>query len=244
MLRLTKSRASLLRSAISPFAAITHNLNYMNAGIQYSRKYSSGQKSKAAKDDLPSFKKLIMIGIVGTAIFVKTVGSLDKNKHKTSFSEAEYQQVVNGLKRRVAVFQPGEIDMQLTTIDNIKDAKSKMTSEAPDTKYIDPKDVVEGHRQSAEDRYKALLDNIFAVYGKEYVYNLPEGLLVNLLIDYVRENITKGDSVVVVDFPRNLKDASIFESEVAVASKIIIPKTQSDTDICKYFDTVDKVVLV
>lgn len=244
MLRLTRSRLVAARSAISPLAAVSRNSKGLSAGIQYSRRYASSKQAKTGKDDLPSFKKLIMIGIVGTAIFVKTVGSLDKNKHKTSFSEAEYQQVVNGLKRRVALFQPGEIDMQLTTIDNIKDAKAKMTNEDPTAKFIDPKDVVEEHRTNPDDRYKALLDNIYAVFGKDYVHNLPEGLLVNLLVQYVKDNVNQGDKVVIVDFPRNLKDASIFESEVAVASKITVPKSESESDVCKYFDTVDKVVLV
>ncbi|SMN19206.1 similar to Saccharomyces cerevisiae YMR157C AIM36 Protein of unknown function [Maudiozyma saulgeensis] len=212
-----------------------------------SKRYSSSKSNKAPADELPSFKKLIMIGLVGTAVFVLAVRSLDQNKPKTSYSEEEYQQVVNGLKRKIAIFQPGEIDMQLTTLPDIKSAKNKLPKadgDIPPIHFIDPKNIVDIHKNDSNDKYRVLLENIHKIYGNDYYYNLPEGLLVALMLQYIRDNVKPNEKVVIVDFPKSIKDASNFESEIAVVSKVIIPKDQSETDICKYFETVDKVTLV
>jgi len=134
-----------------------------------SRRYNStkiNSKKTPAADELPSFKKLIMIGLAGTAVFVFAVRSLDQNKPKISYSEEEYQQVMNGLKRKVAVFQPGEIDMQLTTLPDVKSAKdwlSKKDDDISTINFIDPKDIVDSHKNNSEDRYRALLENVYTV---------------------------------------------------------------------------------
>lgn len=242
--RLVKGRIVNLRKPLNPFLGTPLRQNFIkNKNISYSRCYSTKQNSGSAKEQLPSFKKILLIAIVGTGIFVQAVRSLDKNQPKTSYSELEYHQVINGLKRKVILFQPGELELKFTTIPDVNSAKKRISNNS-DTKFINPSEIVDQHRNDDDDRYKALLENIFAVYGKDYVYNLPEGLLVSLLGDYIKENVNVGDKVIIVDFPQTIKDASHFESEVAVVNKVVIPKKDSETDICKYFKTVDKVDLV
>ncbi|KAG0670814.1 Altered inheritance of mitochondria protein 36, mitochondrial [Maudiozyma exigua] len=219
---------------------LTSNISYVTRGYA-----STAKRGNSTQEELPSFKKLILIGLAGTAVFVLAVRSLDQNKPKTSYSEEEYQQVLNGLKRKVAIFQPGEIDMQLTTLPDIKAAEKRLSKqEIQSTIFIDPKDIVDNHKNTPDDKYKALLENIYKVYANDYYYHLPQGLLVALMLDYVKENVHKDDKVVIVDFPKTIKDASNFESEIAVISKIYIPKDESEDPVCKYFETVNKVTLV
>lgn len=238
-----------IRSTITP-ARITLSYNKkVDSTYNFShitkRHASTAKNPGNTQEELPSFKKLILIGLAGTAVFVLAVRSLDQNKPKTSYSEEEYQQVLNGLKRKVTVFQPGEIDIQLTTLPDIKTAEKKLVNEQiQSTTFIDPKDIIDKHKNTPDDKYKALLENIYKVYIDDYYYHLPPGLLVALMLDYVKENVHKDDKVVIVDFPKTIKDASNFESEIAVISKIYIPKDESENPVCKYFETVDKVTLV
>ena len=238
-----------VRGTITPVrinATFNKNMNSTYNFSQITRRYASTKKnSSSGQEELPSFKKLILIGLAGTAVFVLAVRSLDQNKPKTSYSEEEYQQVLNGLKRKVTVFQPGEIDIQLTTLPDIKTAQKKLSKEQiQSTTFIDPKDIIDKHKNTPGDKYKALLENIYKVYIDDYYYHLPQGLLVALMLDYVKENVHNDDKVVIVDFPKTIKDASNFESEIAVISKIYIPKDESENPVCKYFETVEKVTLV
>ncbi|EJS44255.1 fmp39p [Saccharomyces arboricola H-6] len=210
---------------------------------------SNSEPHRAPKIDAPGFKKIFLVAIFGTLIFVKTVQSLDKNKPKTSLSEEEFENVVKGLKRRVAIFPHGEIDVTfslLPTVDEtrkiLRRSQSNKTSEA---QFVDPVKVIDYYRTSKDDRYEALLNEYYNKYGPDtYIDNLPTGMLVMLLGKYLKENYKVGDKVVVVNFPRSISDATKFENEVSIVSKILVPKESKDSKICKYYETVEKVDVI
>ncbi|CCF56789.1 hypothetical protein KAFR_0B04930 [Kazachstania africana CBS 2517] len=208
--------------------------------VSSSRAYSK-RPITDAREDAPSFKKIFLIGIVGTVIFVAAARSLDKNQPKTSYSAEEYEQVMKGLRRRVTLFKPGELEVIFVPTGDLASVQKYYKKDLEKMKYIEPKEIVNLYRNRTDGKYQALLEDIWEMYADDSVNNLPPGLLVSLLESYMKETCQIGDKVVITNFPRTMKDAIKFESEVSVITNIIIPRNEADSDICRYYDTVSKV---
>ncbi|QHS75427.1 Aim36p [Saccharomyces paradoxus] len=210
---------------------------------------STKTSNKPAKIDAPGFKKIFLVAIIGTLIFVKTVQSLDKNKPKTTLSEEEFENVVKGLKRRVAIFPQGKVDIKFSLSPSIEETRKILQKSQGDDiselRFVDPAKVIDYYRTSKDDRYEALLNDYYKKYGPDtYIYNLPTGMLVMLLGRYFKENFKSGDKLVVVNFPHSISDATKFENEVSIVSKILVPRKLSGSDICKYYETVGKADII
>ena len=185
----------------------------------------------------PRFRTIFGLAIVGTLIFNEAAKSLDKNKPKNTFTEDEYENVMQGLKRRVAMFPNGFLDVKFSlSTDTSKLGKNL----GEPTVYIDPKVVVEGYRHAEDDPYEPLLSEIYAKNGPDYLDKLPQGLLVNLLGRYMKDHCKEGDRVVLLNFPHTIKDAIKFENEITGVSKLLVPKESLESDVCKYYETVHK----
>lgn len=203
------------------------------------RFYSSNSAQSRRKDEAPSFKKIFLIGIIGTVIFVEAVRSLDKNKPKTTYSEQEFADVMSGLRRRVAAFPAGQLDVKFILTGNKKDVE-KLVDQYD--LLIDPIEVVEHYRSSTNDSYEALLNDLYDRYGaQKYSQNLPKGLLVMLIGRYMKEKCLPNSTVVIINFPSNIQDSIKFENEVSVVSKIYVPHASMGSEVCKYYQTVKKV---
>lgn len=191
--------------------------------------------------ELPSAKKLVMIGLAGTLVFVGAVNSLDKQQPKNSYSESEYENLTKGLKRKIALFPNDSLEVYcVMRNDDVKRVQKKLAKQ--NAKVIDPYQVVEKHRTTADDRYEALLNNLYDRYGsEEYLQQLPKGLLIKLLSLEMKNQCTAGDTVIVTNFPKSIKDASLFETDIANVSKLYVPDQLKQSDVCKYYETVDKV---
>lgn len=200
--------------------------------------YATKTANSRKRDELPSFKKLALVGVIGTVIFVEAVKSLDKNQPKNSYSESEYAEVAKGLRRRKAIFAPGEINVQLAT----QGVPTKQLGTRG--KVVDPSEIVEYYRQQEGDKYQALLNELLDSHGKHYVEKLPSGMLVMLVGRYLKEVCNGADNVVIANFPLNLKDAIKFENEVCVVDKVLFTESNAGNDLAKYFQTVDKVEIV
>lgn len=212
------------------------------------RTYASSSKRKPVDDseNVLSPKTIFLVGVIGTAIFVKAVDSLDKKKPKLSYSDVEFEEIVDGLRRKVTIFKPGEINVYFALFDDVVTAKENLGEKAQNYQYINPREVVDQHRLSAgdEDRYKALLENIYAKYGEDFMDHLPHGLLVALLGAYMKEHVSQGANVVIVNFPRVIHDAIDFEGDVCTVARMIAPKTDKEVDVCKYYETVNRITFV
>ncbi|SCU97065.1 LAFA_0G09560g1_1 [Lachancea sp. 'fantastica'] len=202
------------------------------------RTYSAGQKRAPKKDDLPSFTKIALVGVVGTIIFVEAVKSLDKNKPKNSYSESEFESAMQGTKRRKLMFEPGQLHIVLATPDLPETAVQKHT---PKAKIVDVREVVEHYRHQPNDKYYALLNDIQDSHGSSYQEYLPRGLLVMLVGRYLQETCKEGDSVAVTNFPLNMQDAIKFENEVGIVDKALFTSPHADSELSKYYQTVNKV---
>lgn len=202
-------------------------------------KYSQSNEKSAVKKEVPSFKNIFFMALIGTGIFVFAVNSIERKK-KATFSDAQYDNMMKGLRRRVILFNPGEVNIQLVYGKN----NNKLPNEIKDTGIvIDPFDVVEQFRSVPNGRFEAMLNDIKSEFGvHNYIYHLPDKMLVSLMKQYIKENCKKGDTITIVDFPNNMSDAMNFENDISQITKIYVPKKDSDADICKYFQTVDKVV--
>ncbi|SCW01876.1 LAFE_0E09230g1_1 [Lachancea fermentati] len=200
-------------------------------------KYCYSTRSRNINDS-PSFKKIALVGVIGTVIFVQAVKSLDKSKPKNTYSEEEFENVMMGLRRRVALFPAGQL--KLTFI--APGVSMKKVAIEKDAKLISPREVVEYYRSLPNDKYQALLEDIRSSHDPEtYFYDLPKGLLVMLIGRYMKENCKTGDAVYIVDFPKDIQDAIKFENEVCVVDKLYVGKTGENTDLAKYYQTVNKV---
>ncbi|CUS22055.1 LAQU0S04e07140g1_1 [Lachancea quebecensis] len=206
-----------------------------NAGKRSS--YSTKPKAPR-KDELPSFTKIALVGVVGTIIFAEAVKSLDKNQPKNSYSESEYAEVVKNMKRRKVMFPPGELKVQIAV-----QGVSPGNFHGHD-KIVDPFEVVETYRKIENDKYQPLLNDLKNTYGDQYIKNLPQGLLVMLIGRYLKDNCQKGDNVLVVDFPLDMNDAIKFENEISVVDKVLFSSSEADTNLAKYYQTVNKVEVV
>ncbi|CAR25769.1 hypothetical protein ZYGR_0A03380 [Zygosaccharomyces rouxii] len=203
-----------------------------------SREYASKPAKPAARNNTgPGFAMIFALAIIGTVIFNETAKNLDKNKPRNTFTEEEYEHVMQGLKRRVAMFPDGQLDVQFS----LQKDSTQLKKLLGDSKlYIDPGQVVENYRSDREDPYEPLLNEVYSKYGPEYLKYLPQGLLVSLLGRYMKAHCRQGDHVVILDFPHSIKDAIKFENEVSSASKLLVPKESLDSDVCKYYQTVQK----
>ncbi|CCE93655.1 Aim36p TDEL_0G02880 [Torulaspora delbrueckii] len=189
-------------------------------------------------EDAPGFKKIFLVALVGTLMFVQAANSLDKNKPKTSFSEEEFENVMNGLKRRVAMFPAGTLNVKFLPSSSESILK---TIKAGPAAVIDPIEAVEHFRQQKDGIYEALLNDLKSKYGSDYTKKLPSGMLVMLIGKYMKEKCSMNDEVVIVNFPDTIKDAIKFENEVCTVSKVLVPKIDTDSEVCRYYETVHKV---
>lgn len=201
-----------------------------NSGVR--RYATSGKKAEEA----PGFKKIFLVALVGTLVFMQAANSLDKNKPKTSYSEEEFENVMNGLKRRVALFPAGTLNVKFVPSSSIL-SKVQSTS----AKVIDPQKVVAYFKGQKDGTYEALLSDLESKHGDDYINKLPNGMLVMLIGKYMKLKCSANDEVLIVNFPHNIKDAIKFENEVSTVSKVLIPKKNSDSDLCQYYNTVHKV---
>lgn len=207
---------------------------YNGIGIRNYASPTSGKK----KDDAPSFKKIFLVAILGTLVFVQAANSLDKNKPKTSYSEEEFENVMSGLKRRVSIFPTGTLNVKL--IPHASDSILKKVQKDSDL-VIEPKAVVEYFRSQKDGTYEALLNEVKSKNGANYFERLPNGMLVMLIGKYMKEKCQTNDRVIITDFPHNIKDAIKFENDVCTVSKIVTDKANSASDVCQYYETVQKV---
>ncbi|KAK5959541.1 Aim36p PWA37_003503 [Arxiozyma heterogenica] len=216
--------------------------------INQSSSNKRSSSSSTTKRDVPSFRNIILMALVGTGIFVFTVNSLDRTQKKTTFSDIEYTNMMKGLRRRVTLFTPGEIDVNLLYFSHNNNSSTKKILDQLNlvsNLVIDPFEVIESFRNDSNGRYEAILNDIKSVYGnREYIYHLPDRMLVSLLRDYIKEHCQVGDKITILDFPSNMSDAMDFENEISEIKQIYIPKDENTSDICKYFETVDKVTLI
>ncbi|CEP61512.1 Aim36p LALA0_S03e04522g [Lachancea lanzarotensis] len=203
------------------------------------RTYSAGQKKAPNGDDLPSFTKIALVGVVGTIIFVEAVKSLDKNQPKTSYSVSEYDQIMQGTKRRKLMFEPGQLHIVLATPDLSASLVQKKAEGG--ASIVDVQEVVDHYRHQPNDKYYALLNDLQDTHGTGYQEHLPRGLKVMLVGRYLQEICKEGDSVVVTNFPLNMQDAIKFENEISVIDKALFTKAHADSELSKYYQTVNKV---
>lgn len=193
-------------------------------------------------DELPSFKKIAVVGLLGTVIFVQTVKSIEKRKPKTSYSEAEFENTMAGLRRRIVLFPQGQFNLNFV-LPGVRLKAQQL--EGDQVKVISPSEVIEYYRTLAGSKYEALLNDLRNQHGPEsYAEKLPPGMTVMLLGRYMKEKCSPGDTLYIIDFPTNIKDAIKFENEVAVVNAVFASEKDQDSDIIKYYQTVEKVEVV
>ncbi|KAL3234380.1 Altered inheritance of mitochondria protein 36, mitochondrial [Nakaseomyces bracarensis] len=228
----------LRRSVFGRFRAVPRYIN-----VRYKSTIKPREIPRANDgSELPSAKKLILIALGGTAIFVGVVNSLDKQQPKNSYSEAEFENLTKGLKRKVALFPNDSVSVYCVMNSDANAVQKRVNVQRDQIKVVDPYNVVESHRTTTDDRYEALLNNLYDRYGaQEYFERLPQGLLIKLLSLEMKEKCETGDTIIVTNFPQSIKDASAFETDIASVSKLYVPKELQQSDVCKYYQTVDKV---
>lgn len=238
-------RAILQKSCLLSTRPLARNLipcSVNSGNALFGRAYSQNSpKPSTTKRDIPSFKNIFFMALVGTGVFVFAVDSLERNKKKATYSDSEYAIIMKGLKRRVTMFNPGELDVHMI-YPSKKDVNQKILSTIKSDSVIDPFEVVESFRLDPEGRYEAILNDIRDTYGeKDYIHHLPEKMLVSLIKDDIKRNCKKGQSVTIINFPTTMSDAMNFENEISQIKQLYVPKSEKNSDICKYFETVDRV---
>ncbi|EDO17822.1 hypothetical protein Kpol_1043p12 [Vanderwaltozyma polyspora DSM 70294] len=204
------------------------------------RAYSAG--SSSSNNEIPGFGKIALVGVIGTYIFYKAAQSIDRNKPKEYVSEDEYNNVMSGLKRRVSIFKPDEVEIHLSPIKDVTKVK-RLFRDDKQMIYIDPAKLAEQVRQDPEDPYEPLLEELVKKHGTEAYYDhLPFGMAAMLTGRYMKENCKAGDRIVVYNFPLNIQEAIKFENEISILKDIVVYKDDQSIDgVVSYYKTVKKV---
>ncbi|SCU90457.1 LAMI_0E02168g1_1 [Lachancea mirantina] len=219
------------------FPRVSATLNHRNLTQRRLAHYGS----TGNRDDAPGFMKIAILGIVGTVIFVQAVKSLDKNQPKNWYSEEEFENVVQGLRRRVSIFKQGDLDLTLIA----PGVSQGVARPAAVTQVFDATEIVDFFRKEPDGRYVALLEELSTKEGEtRYIRCLPKGMLVMLIGTFLKSNCCQGDSVVIMNCPFDVQDAIKFENEVSVVTKFVCNSSEKDAEIAKYYDTVGKTELV
>ncbi|KAL6944567.1 hypothetical protein ACO0RG_001304 [Hanseniaspora osmophila] len=198
----------------------------------------------------PGIKKIALVGLIGTAIFVQAAESLEKSKPKNSFTEEEYNTyVMNGLKRKKLMLNP-ESFPPIKFLLNAQGATAQKKLSDDSAYVVDPVNVVEYYRSNETSKYEALLNEIFEKNGSNkdvLPEKLPQGMICMLIGRYIQDHtlsdkIESKSSIIIKNFPKNLKEAIKFENDVGNVKSIIIGESDAaQSDIVGYYDTVKKV---
>lgn len=81
-------------------------------------------------------------------------------------------------------------------------------------------------------------------HNKEYIYYLPDKMLVSLLRDYIEDHCKIDEKFLIISSPTSMLIAIHFENEMSQLKRIYITKNEQESEICKYFETVDRVTLI
>ncbi|KAL6948820.1 hypothetical protein ACO0QE_001293 [Hanseniaspora vineae] len=222
----------------------------INIRSQRCNSTASSTNAQGKQSSGPGIKKIALVGLIGTAIFVQAAESLEKAKPKNSFTEAEYNTyVMNGLRRKKLMLSPESFPPIKFLLNAQGAAAAKILSE--DNVYVvDPVTVVEYYRSNETSKYEALLNEIFQRNGSNkdiLPEKLPQGMICMLIGRYIQdhnlaENIESKTSIIIKNFPKNLKEAIKFENDVGNVKSIIVGENDpAQSDIVDYYDTVKKV---
>ncbi|KAH3901180.1 related to Altered inheritance of mitochondria protein 36, mitochondrial [Saccharomycodes ludwigii] len=222
---------------------------------RFNKPHSQNVKKPKYKDniDAPGFKKIFLIALIGTAIFVKAVDSIEKHKPKNNFTEDEYKHVINGLKRQHQLFE----GIPISPIYFVPFAENMIPKNVPNSQkdntiaVIDPKDVVEFYRTNTASKYEAFLNQIYAANSNDpgnLAQTLPQGMLCMLIGKYMKhfynEKLSNKKKIYILAFPKSVKDSIKFENEVANVTGVLADSSSINEDVIQYYETVNKVTKV
>lgn len=272
---LLSSKRFLIKQSLVSFLPLIVPQNKLCRPSQISRFHNSIMISKQNNPHFEAnevetidrflFLKIMLVGVVGTGVFVAAVKALDK-KPQTSYSEKEYNQVISGLRRKTIMF-PGneyEISFVVTNDDKFNNIEKKLKkAENYNFNYvIDPYKIVEQSRKDSTSKYQALLQDYYesAQSGEkkstqlDYYLTLPTGMVSKLLGEYIKENCDTGTKIAIVLPTLTIENANKFESDITSINSILIPrdmecnlnseKDKKLLDLIGYYRLVNKVQLL
>ncbi|ODV98125.1 hypothetical protein PACTADRAFT_14598 [Pachysolen tannophilus NRRL Y-2460] len=222
------------------------------------------------KDGGFNIKNFLIVALVGTGIFgavVQRVNSQDASKsmlkRKKSYSDEEWEQYMNNIKRKVLLFDPikdrevsiffvPEVDLQNKN-DSLK--LNQLQEKLGDSIVVDLNDLIKDELLNHQDRYGSLLEanleNPKEDQNRNYKFNyrLAKGVFSKMmrlkLEELKNSNSLKYKNYILINFPNNINEAIKFEQDVAISKKLILfHKPNQNNEIADYFKTVDKTVVL
>ncbi|CCE62526.1 hypothetical protein TPHA_0C03740 [Tetrapisispora phaffii CBS 4417] len=226
------------------------------------RRWYSNNEHHKSKDAMPSIWKLLGLSALGSGVFILASRNLDRKKNGL----VQEQNAVGGLRRRVAMYQPGELTVRV-----VMDAD--VTKLPPTAHCVDTVGLLRAALVDENDPYQPLLAELAqhtdsdnnnntdndtksnADIGR-LIRELPSGLLVRLLAREFQASVSVGDTVYVTNFPfpdehdgrdRDcLQDILRFESDVSEIDQLLVAKLDpaDSRPAVAYYRTVGKVATV
>lgn len=246
--------------------------NFRSASFGKNTKFNLPQLSQqkrgyafSGRDEGPKFRNFLLVGLIGTGIFVLVVKRVDQEdptkslaKRKTSYSEEEWANI--SVKRKQLVFKPDEADIYLVPygsnskiINNLKNKLEK--KDQGEIKFIDLNNLIENQMSEAGTKYGQLLSETKENFDPNsktckytFTYRLASGIFTKLISDELKAARSESPDIkqfVLLNYPNSIKEAVAFDRDVANTTNLVVTGDEKkDDSIVDYFNTVNKVVTV
>lgn len=223
--------------------------------LNHNRFYSASEFG-GKKDSGFNIMNFVVVALVGTGIFGVVVHKVDLQdasksmlKRKNSFTDQEWEQYMNSIKRKVLLFKPTtEIYVVPNPIDSQVGILADKLGTKESVKIINLNDIIADEIKNHHERYGTLLEHHLIsqsdAEGYQFDTRLAKGIfskLMRLKLEKLKEEPDSGNfKYILTNFPNNIQEAIKFESDVAIVRKLVLFDAKED-DVSAYFNTVKKI---
>ncbi|ODV83536.1 hypothetical protein CANARDRAFT_29974 [[Candida] arabinofermentans NRRL YB-2248] len=216
------------------------------------------------RDEGPKVRYFLLVALIGTLIFGAVVKKVDAQdpakslgKKKNSFSEEEWEQQLQLIKRKKLLFD-NSFDFYLVPFGadaNINQLKEKVSTSNSNSNVgvIDLNKLIKDQLDDNNSRYGSILSQTLDQFNKDsktcfykFNYKLSNGLFTKLISDEINDLINEDPNLnkfILLNYPNTIPEAIKFEQDVAIAKNLVLINDKAEkNDIVDYFKTVNKVI--
>ncbi|KAG7859353.1 hypothetical protein KL939_002253 [Ogataea angusta] len=211
--------------------------------------------------DPPKVAYFLLVGVFGTLVFVYVANKVNDQdsskslaKRKNTFTEEEWEQQMNQIKRKQLSFDNSN-NFYLVPYGAHREQKVEQLVKAlgPNTATVDLNELIKRQMDDPSSQYGALLGKTLDTYDPQrntcfytFTYRLAAGVFTKLVRTEMQRLKAKDPQIenfVILNYPNTMPEAVKFEQDVAIVKNLVLlDEKESDENIVDYFRTVGKVV--
>ncbi|KAG7706641.1 hypothetical protein KL930_000124 [Ogataea haglerorum] len=212
-------------------------------------------------NDPPKLAYFLLVGVFGTLVFVYVANKVNDQdsstslaKRKTTFTEEEWEQQMNQIKRKQLAFDSSN-NVYLVPYGAHREQKVEQLVNALglNTATVNLNELIKRQIDDPNSQYGALLKRNLDTYDSQrntcfytFTYKLAAGVFTKLVRTEMQRLKAKDPQIknfVILNYPNTMPEAVKFEQDVAtVKNLVLLDERESNENIVDYFRTVGKVV--